>query len=68
MGERICAVIVPRTPGGTVSIDSLQALFRAAGVALFKCPERIRYVESLPRNAVGKVIRSALLPLAEKPD
>jgi acyl-CoA synthetase (AMP-forming)/AMP-acid ligase II len=68
MGERICAVIVPRVPGGGVPIESLQALFRAAAVALFKCPERVRYVESLPRNAVGKVIRSALTPLAEKPD
>ena len=63
-GERICAVVAPRTRGALVSLESVQALFREAGFAAFKWPERVRMVEALPRNAVGKVVRSALVPIA----
>lgn len=68
LGERICAIIAPRKRGAEVSLESIQALFRSAGLAVFKWPERIRCVEVLPRNAVGKVVRSALVPIAERPD
>jgi acyl-CoA synthetase (AMP-forming)/AMP-acid ligase II len=68
LGERICAVVVPRRPGADVSLSSIQDFLRGSGVAVFKWPERVRRVEALPRNAVGKVVRSALAPLAERPD
>lgn len=68
MGERICAVVVPAQQGVEVSLREVQDLFRDAGMAVFKCPERIRFVEKLPRNAVGKVVRSELVALAESPD
>lgn len=68
LGERICAVIVPRKRGAEVSLESIQDFFRGAGLAMFKCPERVRCVEVLPRNAGGKVVRSALASIAERPD
>ncbi|MEY2921219.1 MAG: hypothetical protein RL261_2524, partial [Pseudomonadota bacterium] len=34
--------------------------FAAAGLALFKHPERLQVVEQLPRNSVGKVVRGDL--------
>jgi acyl-CoA synthetase (AMP-forming)/AMP-acid ligase II len=68
LGERICAVVVPRRPGADVSLSSIQDFLRGSGVAVFKWPERVRRVEALPRNAVGKVVRSALVPIAEPPD
>lgn len=59
MGERICAVIVPKQ-GRQPTLDDVRAHFAAAGLALFKHPERLQVVEQLPRNSVGKVVRSDL--------
>ena len=63
MGERICAIVVPR-PGVTPTLESVRAHFERAGVAIFKHPERLQVVEQLPRNSVGKVIRGDLARLA----
>jgi acyl-CoA synthetase (AMP-forming)/AMP-acid ligase II len=62
LGERICAVIVPR-PGQSLSLEDLERLFEARGLARFKWPERVRIVGQLPRNPVGKVIRSEVARL-----
>ncbi len=59
MGERICAVVVPK-PGKQPTLDAVRAHFAAAGLALFKHPERLQVVEQLPRNSVGKVVRGDL--------
>ena len=68
LGERICAVVVPRAPNTTITLESIQSVFRNAGMAIFKWPERVRVVDALPRNAVGKVLRSALTHVAEQAD
>jgi non-ribosomal peptide synthetase component E (peptide arylation enzyme) len=59
MGERICAVIVPK-PGKSPTLDDVRAHFAQAGLALFKHPERLHLIDQLPRNSVGKVVRSDL--------
>jgi len=66
LGERICAVVVPR-PGARPTLESVCEHFRRAGVAIFKHPERLRIVEQLPRNSVGKVVRGELAALAAAP-
>jgi acyl-CoA synthetase (AMP-forming)/AMP-acid ligase II len=63
MGERICAVVVPK-PGSEVTLEQLAAHFAERGVAVFKLPERVRAVAALPRNPLGKVVRSELLSVA----
>ena len=63
LGERICAVVVPK-PGRTVTVEQLQEHFRARGMAIFKWPERVRIVERLPRNPVGKVVRGDVSRIA----
>jgi acyl-CoA synthetase (AMP-forming)/AMP-acid ligase II len=63
LGERICAVVVPR-PGTQPTLESICGHFQRAGVAIFKHPERLRIVEQLPRNSVGKVLRGDLGKLA----
>ena len=68
LGERICAVVVLRAAGPAVTLESIQSVFRDAGMAIFKWPERVRIVAALPRNAVGKVLRSALTHVAEQAD
>jgi len=66
LGERICAVVVPK-PGRTVTVEDLQTHFRARELAVFKWPERVRIVERLPRNPLGKVIRGEISQIAARP-
>jgi len=68
LGERLCAVVVPRPGAGPVTLASVQEHLHGLGLATFKWPERIREVAALPRNAVGKVIRRELASVAMTPD
>jgi len=52
-GEAVVAAVVISAP---VSIDELQTLCREH-IASFKKPKRIEFVEALPKNAYGKVLR-----------
>lgn len=63
LGERVCAVVVPRA-GQTVTLAEVSAHFHAAGVALYKHPEKVVCVERLPRNSTGKVIPAEIARLA----
>jgi malonyl-CoA/methylmalonyl-CoA synthetase len=56
-GELVVAVVVPATD--VRDPDALLA-FAAEQLAPYKRPRRVRWVEELPRNALGKVVRSRL--------
>ena len=58
-GETVVAVVVPADPAAGVDADDLLA-FAAARLARFKCPRRVRTVDTLPRNALGKLLRHEL--------
>jgi acyl-CoA synthetase (AMP-forming)/AMP-acid ligase II len=60
LGERICAVVTPRSPDDPPSLAELTAVLEQQGVARFKWPERLEVVGALPRNPVGKVLKRAL--------
>lgn len=62
MGERIGAVVVSK-PGESVTLDELKEFLRGQGLAVFKLPEQLKLVESLPHNATGKVLRRELKSL-----
>ena len=66
MGERICAIVVPR-PGAQPTLEAVRAHFESAGLATFKYPERLLCVEQLPRNSVGKLVRGDLGRMAAAP-
>ena len=55
-GERVCAVVALR-PGATLTLAEAQAHVRLAEV---KRPRELVIVDELPRNALGKVMKSAL--------
>ena len=56
LGERIVAVVVARTPvEAQVLADHV-----AAQLSPHKRPREIRFVDALPRNAMGKVVKTAL--------
>lgn len=66
MGERVCAVVVPRQRNKSITIEGIRTHCRTAGLSIFKWPERVHCVECLPRNAIGKVVRSALAEMLER--
>ncbi|MEY3643182.1 MAG: hypothetical protein RLZZ149_1110, partial [Pseudomonadota bacterium] len=57
-GEAVMALVVPK-PGiklnGQAMIDALKSK-----IANFKVPKRVEILESLPRNAMGKVQKNVL--------
>jgi malonyl-CoA/methylmalonyl-CoA synthetase len=57
-GELVVAVVVP-ADGGSVDEEALLT-FAAGQLAAYKRPRRIRVVDALPRNALGKVVRAEL--------
>jgi acyl-CoA synthetase (AMP-forming)/AMP-acid ligase II len=60
LGERLCACIVAK-PGHTPTLSDLQRFLRDdKRVAVYKLPEYLLPVESLPRNAVGKILKREL--------
>ena len=60
-GEAACAIVV-RKPGARLDADGVIALFRDR-LARFKHPRRVAFVESLPKNALGKVLKQELRKL-----
>lgn len=57
-GEEVRAVVV-RRPGAAVGADELRAFCREH-LAEYKVPVRVDFVDALPRNAMGKVVKSVL--------
>ncbi len=57
-GEGVTAVVVPRPGAAVTEAAILSAL--GGRLAKFKTPKRVFVVESLPRNAMGKVQKAAL--------
>jgi acyl-CoA synthetase (AMP-forming)/AMP-acid ligase II len=57
-GQRLRAYVVPR-PGAELSAEQLQAHVRA-NLARYKVPREVEFLDELPRNATGKVLKRTL--------
>jgi len=57
-GQRLRAFVV-RRPGAELSADELRAHLKTQ-VARYKVPRDVVFVDALPRNAMGKVVRARL--------
>ena len=55
-GEEVTAFVVARTP---VEEQELIAFARER-MATYKCPRAVRFIDAIPRNAMGKIDRSRL--------
>ena len=60
-GERVCAVI-ELAPGAEISLEDLQR-WLAPTLAPYKVPRQLRTMAELPRNALGKVVKTQLRQL-----
>jgi fatty-acyl-CoA synthase len=57
-GQRLRAYVV-RRPGATLTAEDVQAVVRSR-LARFKVPRDVAFVDELPRNATGKILRRQL--------
>jgi len=58
LGERVAAAVVLRDPGQAAEEDLTR--FCRQALAAYKCPREIRFLKTLPRNSLGKVIKKDL--------
>jgi 2,3-dihydroxybenzoate-AMP ligase len=59
LGERTCAYLVT-TDGEELSMTDIREHLDALGVAKYKWPERLEFVEALPQTNVGKIDKKRL--------
>lgn len=58
LGERSCAFVIPR--GAPPRPTELTAFLRQHGLATYKIPDRVEFVDAFPQTGVGKVSKQAL--------
>jgi 2,3-dihydroxybenzoate-AMP ligase len=58
LGERSCAFIIAR--GAAPKTRELTAFLRERGLAHFKIPDRIEFIDQFPKTGVGKVDKRLL--------
>ena len=58
MGEEVRAFVVLKS-GATATAEDVIA-FCQSRLARFKCPKEIRFVDSLPKSPIGKILRKEL--------
>lgn len=58
LGERSCAFVIPRNHTPTAA--DLKKFLRKRGLADFKIPDRIEFVDSFPKTALGKISKKTL--------
>jgi 2,3-dihydroxybenzoate-AMP ligase len=58
LGERACAVVVAN--GAPMTMAEVQAHLSALGVAKFKWPERLVWIDEMPKTQVGKLDKNKL--------
>ncbi len=63
-GEEVAAIIVART-GSTLTCDSLRS-FCHGRIAQYKIPVHVHFVDELPHNASGKILKRELRDLSRR--
>lgn len=59
-GERACAVVVMKEGTKPLTLTAIAEHCKAAGLATQKIPERVEIATSLPRNAMGKLLKQQI--------
>jgi len=58
-GEKSCAVIAPKE-GTEVTLDEIVDYLKEKDIAVYKLPEKLVTVDTLPRNSIGKLLKREL--------
>jgi len=59
-GERCCAVVQCRDASDLLEEDEMQIFLRNESLMTQKIPEQLELVDSIPRNATGKILKNEL--------
>jgi len=59
MGEKVCVYVVPKGEE-KVDLQEIKSFMKEKGIAVYKIPERLELISAIPRNPVGKIVKSAL--------
>lgn len=59
-GERACAVVQLAHPDAPLAMDEMIAFLKEKGLMVQKIPEQIEVIETIPRNATGKILKHEL--------
>ncbi|MCC3779582.1 (2,3-dihydroxybenzoyl)adenylate synthase [Streptomyces sp. UNOB3_S3] len=60
LGERTCAYVVLREGTAPVKSIAVKKFVRERGLAAFKVPDRVEFVEAFPQTGIGKVSKKDL--------
>lgn len=60
LGERTCAYVILRTGADPVKPAAIRKFVRERGLAAYKVPDRVEFVEVFPQTGVGKISKKAL--------
>jgi 3-phosphoshikimate 1-carboxyvinyltransferase len=64
LGERACAFVVPARADESLSFEDMQLYLGRAGLSKYYWPERLEFIDELPRNTIGKVQKNVLREMA----
>ena len=59
LGEKVCVYVVPKGEEPP-TMEEIKAFMKDKGIAVYKIPERIEIIGAIPRNPVGKILKSVL--------
>lgn len=60
MGEKTCIYVVPKDKARPPTLEDIVDHLKQIGVAAYKLPEHIEYLDTIPRNPVGKILKAQL--------
>jgi len=60
MGERVCVCVVPMDEYDPPTLEEINAYLQAEGMSVYKLPEKMKLIDAIPRNPVGKILKKAL--------
>lgn len=66
-GDRVIAVVVPRPGRASECAEEPLRAWAKARLSPYKVPKQVVVVEALPRNAMGKVLKSELIRALKPP-
>jgi non-ribosomal peptide synthetase component E (peptide arylation enzyme) len=63
MGERICICVVPVDEDNPPILEEINDYLREQGMSVYKLPEKMKLINAIPRNPVGKILKKELRAL-----
>ncbi|MDQ0982836.1 (2,3-dihydroxybenzoyl)adenylate synthase [Streptomyces sp. V2I9] len=60
LGERVCAYVILRSGEGPLKPVAVKRFVRERGLAAYKVPDRVEFVDAFPQTGVGKVSKKDL--------